>query len=82
MPNWLPLRKDEVLPLFVQQKPTSSSIIYRLTRKWNSLHRLNRSFLIALTIFIITCLFYIQMISLPSQVEQIQEDSSNVKLNL
>lgn len=78
MPQWLPLKKDDVLPLFVQQRPASINIPLRIIRKWNSLHSLNRSFFIAVFILIVFALIYMQMISLPNQVDLIQEDTSNV----
>lgn len=79
MPQWLPLQKDDVLPLFIQQRPSNANLFIRLIRKWNSLHRLNRTFFIALATLFIFGLTLFQMISLPSQVEQIRENSSNVR---
>lgn len=77
MPQLLPLlKKDEVLPLFVQQRSSKASI--SICRKWNSLHRLNRSFIIAVLILVVFCIVFIQMVSLPSQVEKIGENSENV----
>lgn len=82
MPQWLPLKKDDVLPLFVQQRPSSASLVVRLTRKWNSLHRLNRTFLIGITTLIVLGLVYVQLVSLPGQIEIIDEDTSNVSLGI
>jgi len=79
MPTWLPLKKDDVLPLFVTQRPTSSSFFIRVARKWNSLHRLNRTFLIGITTLIIIFLVYVQMVSLPSQVELIHSSNDRVE---
>ena len=79
MPQWLPLKKDEVLPLFMHRAP-QASIWTRACRSWRTLHRLQRTLIIGLASFVVLSLFYLQLFSLSDQVETAyKEGAPNVR---
>ncbi|CAD5234666.1 unnamed protein product [Bursaphelenchus xylophilus] len=70
MPQWLPLQKGEVLPLFVQ-RPKPASCVTTGIRRWRALHRFQRTVIIALACGLLIFGFYAQVYSLSSQVEDV-----------
>ncbi|KAI6205433.1 hypothetical protein M3Y94_00791500 [Aphelenchoides besseyi] len=77
MPQGLPfLQQREILPLFAHRSPPPANVFVRLSRVWRSLHRIQRTALIGVAAFTVLCLFYLQLVSLSTQVENAYHHSA------